>query len=763
MAQFVGTTHQDGVATVTLTRAELHNAFNEVVIEELTRAFRDLDQDVKTRLVVLAAAGKSFCAGADIYWMKRMVDYTFEENVADANLMADMLRAIRECSKPVVARVHGAAIGGGVGLVAACDMAVAVRSVVFSLSEVRLGILPAVISPYVLEKIGPGAARRYGVTAERFDGTEAKRIGLISESVETPEELDPWIAGIAKAVKGNGPKAVAACKKILSDVTGVPWADVQALTTKRISELRVSEEGQDGLKAFLEKRKPGWVSSEESPLMFKKILIANRGEIAVRITRTVQQMGVGVIAVFSDPDRLAPHVVCADEAYALAGESAADTYLRGDKIIEIAKQHGAEAIHPGYGFLSENAAFAQACGDAGLTFIGPTPEVIRSMGDKLTAKKKFEQAGVPVVPGWSGAGDDPVYVMRGEADRIGYPVLVKAAAGGGGKGMRVVASAEELAAAIDGARHEAGAAFGDARVFLEKFIIRPRHVEIQIFGDTHGNVVHLFERECSVQRRHQKIVEESPSPAVSDSLREEMAAAAVRAARAIGYTGAGTVEFMVDDAGSFYFLEVNTRLQVEHPVTEMITGCDLVAAQLVVASGGELPFSQDDLQRRGHAIECRIYAEDASRGFMPSIGTLGVYEPPVGPNIRVDSGVVQGSSVTVHYDPMLAKLVVWGASRDESLARMRWALQRYPILGVTTNVDFLQALIEHPSFVKGEVHTQFLDETTVAPPSTDDPPDEALIAGAWALSRKSKRRGAAAELTTAAGPWDAGASWRMTR
>lgn len=499
--------------------------------------------------------------------------------------------------------------------------------------------------------------------------------------------------------------------------------------------------------------------------MFKKILIANRGEIAVRIARTAQQMGVAAMAVYAEPDRLAPHVMVADEAYLLPGESPAETYLRGNKIIDIAKRHGAEAIHPGYGFLSENAPFAQACRDAGLTFIGPTPEVIRAMGDKLTAKKAFEEAGVPVVPGWSGVGDESVDLIRTEADRIGYPVLVKAAAGGGGKGMRVVHAPEDLAAAVDGARHEAGAAFADARVFLEKFITKPRHVEIQIFGDTHGNVVHLFERECSVQRRHQKIVEESPAPGLSDELRQEIAAGAVRAAKAIGYTGAGTVEFMVDDAGAFYFLEVNTRLQVEHPVTEMITGYDLVAAQLRVACGEALPFTQEELQPRGHAIECRIYAEDASRGFLPSVGTLSVYEPPVGPHIRVDSGVMQGSSVTVYYDPMLAKLIVWGATREESLARMRWALRRFPILGVTTNVDFLQALMAHECFVNGEVHTQFLDQTKVFVPATDDPPDEVLIAGAWALSRAARRRDAAGDPTSAAdaGPWSAGHGWRGTR
>jgi len=499
--------------------------------------------------------------------------------------------------------------------------------------------------------------------------------------------------------------------------------------------------------------------------MFNKILIANRGEIAVRIARTAQQMGIKVVAVFSDPDRYAPHVAVADEAYSLEGEAAADTYLRGDRLIKIARHHGVDAVHPGYGFLSENADFAQACIDAGLTFIGPTPEVIRKLGDKLEAKKILAAAGVPVVPGWSGTGHDALEDVAEQAERIGYPVLIKAAAGGGGKGMRVVREAAELPAALEGARHEAGAAFSDARVFLEKYIVRPRHVEIQIFGDQHGNVVHLFERECSIQRRHQKIIEESPSPALEPGRRGAMGEAAVRAARAINYTNAGTVEFMLDQEGAFYFLEVNTRLQVEHPVTEMITARDLVHTQLEVAAGNPLPFSQFDLKQNGHAMECRIYAEDAARGFLPSIGKLAIYEPPIGPNVRVDSGVVEGSEVTVHYDPMLAKLITWGRNRDESLARMRWALAHWPILGVTTNIQFLRMLLDHPAFVRGDIHTQFLDETDLEADIPGGATDEALIAAAW--STTAPARGAvptsdAAGATDHIGPWRAGQAWRAS-
>ncbi len=500
------------------------------------------------------------------------------------------------------------------------------------------------------------------------------------------------------------------------------------------------------------------------PTMIRKILIANRGEIAVRIAGTLQQMGVTAAAVYSEPDRRALHVQAADEAYPLEGQTSAETYLRGDKIIEIAQRHGCDAIHPGYGFLSENAGFAQACRDAGITFIGPAPDVIRAMGDKITAKQAFVAAGVPVVPGWSGDGHESADAIAREAVRIGFPVLIKAAAGGGGKGMRVVESAAELRGAVEAAQREAKAAFGDGRVFLEKFIRRPRHVEIQIFGDAHGNVVHLFERECSIQRRHQKIIEETPSPALTAALRAEMGAAAVKAAKAIGYTNAGTVEFMVDDAGHFYFLEVNTRLQVEHPVTEMVTGHDLVRAQVLVAAGEPLPFTQQDLRQEGHALECRIYAEDAARGFLPATGTLERYRPPAGPGIRVDSGVYEGAAVSVFYDPQLAKLIVWERTRDAAIRRMAWALRRYVVLGVTTNIEFLQSLIDHPELRAGRLHTQFLDEHDV-PTSAADGPDEALIAGALAMrfgevARASQDGRAEGARASDANPWHEARAWR---
>ncbi len=495
----------------------------------------------------------------------------------------------------------------------------------------------------------------------------------------------------------------------------------------------------------------------------KKVLIANRGEIAVRITQTLQEMGITVVAVYSDPDAGALHVRKADEAVRLPGETAAETYLQKERLIEICKEHGVDAVHPGYGFLSENADFARLCDKAGIVFIGPKPDVIRDMGDKIIAKTTMEKAGVPVVPGWSGAGIEPD-VIRREADRIGYPVLVKAAAGGGGKGMRLVKKPEELEAALEAAAREAQSAFGDARIFLEKYIVRPRHVEFQIFGDEHGNVVHLFERECSIQRRHQKIVEESPSPALTPELRAKMGKAAVKAAQAIGYTNAGTVEFILAPDGSFYFLEVNTRLQVEHPVTEMVTHRDLVRAQLLVAQGEPLPFRQEDLTQEGHAIECRVYAEDPARNFLPSTGKLHHCHPPEGPGIRVDTGVDTGSAVSIHYDPMLAKLVVWGETRQQAIEKARWALDHYAILGVTTNIQFLNAVLGHPVFASGDIHTHFLEENPIRTDMQEIPP-EALAVAALA-SRNGKGNSQAVSAVSGVvvydgtSPWLTAGKWR---
>ena len=445
--------------------------------------------------------------------------------------------------------------------------------------------------------------------------------------------------------------------------------------------------------------------------MIRRLLVANRGEIAVRIIRACRELGVESVAVYSEADVAAPHVALADRAILLGPAAAAESYLHIGRIIDAARRTGAEAVHPGYGFLSENAEFAAACEGAGLVFVGPPADAIARMGSKVEARATMQRAGVPVVPGAAPA-DQSDQGLHEAAGRVGYPVMLKASAGGGGKGMRVVQSAAALADAVASARREAVAAFSDGSLYVERLVERPRHIEIQVIADHHGNVLHLFERECSLQRRHQKVVEESPSVAVTPSLRARMGEAAVAAARAAGYRNAGTVEFLVEgegDSAAFFFLEMNTRLQVEHPVTEAVSGVDLVHAQLAVASGARLPWAQHDLSLRGHAIECRVYAEDPANGFLPQAGRLLLYREPSGPGIRVDSGVVEGSDVPVHYDPLLAKLVVGAERREAAIRRARAALRQFPVLGVRTNIPFLLALVEHPGFSAGRFDTGFID------------------------------------------------------
>ena len=493
--------------------------------------------------------------------------------------------------------------------------------------------------------------------------------------------------------------------------------------------------------------------------MMKKVLIANRGEIAVRVTRTLQQMGLVACAVYSEVDKNALHVQLADEAYPLGGTTSLESYLNQDKVLSLCQEHEIDAIHPGYGFLSENAGFARRCQEQGIVFIGPNPDVIDGMGDKLHAKEKMVEAGVPVVPSFNPDAETTPEKYAQEAEKIGFPILVKAAAGGGGKGMRRVDNAEQLASALEAAQNEARKAFGDGRVFLEKYLANPRHIEIQIFGDQHGNVVHLGERECSIQRRYQKVIEEAPSPAVSAELRQEMGETACRAARAIGYSNAGTMEFLLDDAGKFYFLEVNTRLQVEHPITECVYDVDLVRAQLLVAQGEKLPFQQEDLKPRGWAMECRLYAEDPARNFMPCTGTLAVYEPPIGPGIRCDSGVQQGSVISVHYDPMLAKLVTFGHDREEARQRMVWALGHFPVLGLRHNLPYLKAVLEHPEFVKGHTHTHFLQEHQIDSGPTQVP-KSGLVALAHHLSKPVQAARADKTNTT---PFEELGNWRLLK
>lgn len=440
----------------------------------------------------------------------------------------------------------------------------------------------------------------------------------------------------------------------------------------------------------------------------RKLLVANRGEIACRIQRTAQRMGIRTVAVYSEADRYAPHVEMADERYFLGGNAPAESYLNIPKLIQAAQATGADAIHPGYGFLSENPAFARAVREAGVIFVGPSPEAMEKLGNKVTAKSLAREVGVPLVPGTAHAVQDGEALQA--ARQIGFPLLIKAAAGGGGKGMRKVLQEPDFLEALARARSEAQAAFGDPSVFLEKYIEKPRHIEIQVFADLHGNAVYLFERECSIQRRHQKVIEEAPAPHLSDKTRQAMGEAALRLVRAAGYTQAGTVEFIVDAEENFYFLEVNTRLQVEHPVTESITGLDLVEWQLRVAQGEPLPLPQEGIVRQGHAIEARVYAEDPRAGFLPSTGLLKVYRPPTLPGVRIDNGYEEGQGVPLFYDPLLAKVIAWGPDRQSAIDRLDAALAEFAVVGVETTIDFIRFVLKHPAFRAGHTHTHFVEE-----------------------------------------------------
>lgn len=444
--------------------------------------------------------------------------------------------------------------------------------------------------------------------------------------------------------------------------------------------------------------------------MFNKVLIANRGEIAVRIIRACRELGLETVAVFSEADRNALHVRYADEAYLLGPAPSRESYLRADKILDVAKKAGADAIHPGYGFLAEREDFAAKCADMGITFIGPKPSSIAAMGDKGKARATVIKAGIPVVPGTEDVGNMTNDDLLNIAPTIGFPLLIKATAGGGGKGMREVRSLEEMPTLLASARREAESAFGDGNVYLEKLVEGARHIEFQIMADSHGNVIHLGERECSIQRRHQKLLEESPSPFLDDELREKMGSVAVKSAQAVDYVNAGTIEFLVDKDRNFYFLEMNTRLQVEHPVTEMVTGVDIVAEQLRVARGRQLSYTQEQIQLKGHAIECRVNAEDPFSSFMPSTGRITHSILPTGPGVRVDTGVYPGFEITPFYDPMIAKLIVWGETRAQAILRMRRALEEYRIVGVRTNIPFHQTLMDSHRFMGGQFDTRFVEE-----------------------------------------------------
>ena len=498
--------------------------------------------------------------------------------------------------------------------------------------------------------------------------------------------------------------------------------------------------------------------------MFNKILIANRGEIACRVIKTARRMGIRTVAVYSEADANARHVRLADEAVLLGPAAARESYLVADKIIDACKRTGAQAVHPGYGFLSENADFADALAANGIAFIGPPASAIRAMGSKSEAKKLMGKAAVPLTPGYHGDDQTPALLHK-EADAIGYPVLIKAAAGGGGKGMRLVEKSEDFPDSLASCKREAISSFGNDHVLIEKYITKPRHIEIQVFADSLGNCVYLFERDCSVQRRHQKVLEEAPAPGMTLERRREMGEAAVAAAKAVGYVGAGTVEFIANQDGSFYFMEMNTRLQVEHPVTEMITGQDLVEWQLRVAAGQPLPLAQDQLQIRGHALEARIYAEDANKGFLPSTGRLIRLAPPADSlNVRVDTGVEEGDEITPFYDPMIAKLIVWDEHRDAALARMRKALADYQVAGVTTNIDFLSRLVACPAFAGADLDTGLIERQKdfLFPPVQAAPRDVLLVATVGELLwEQHQARQKAKTSGDPWSPWHARDGWRM--
>jgi 3-methylcrotonyl-CoA carboxylase alpha subunit len=493
-------------------------------------------------------------------------------------------------------------------------------------------------------------------------------------------------------------------------------------------------------------------------MKIKKIMVANRGEIALRVLKTAKEMGIQVVTVYAEDDRKLPHALYSDEAYSLGSGTLAETYLNKAKLIETAKKSGADAIHPGYGFLSENTEFARMVEKAGLIFIGPTPESITLMGDKIGSKKALEKLNIPMIPGYHG-DDQSVKNLANKAKEIGFPVLIKASAGGGGKGMRIVHQESELLEAIEGAKSEALKAFSNDKVLIEKYVVNPRHIEVQLMSDTHGNHLHFFERECSIQRRYQKIIEETPAPNISDELRKKICETAVRISSGINYRGAGTVEFILAPDGNYYFLEMNTRLQVEHPVTEMVTGSDLVKCQIMVAQGDKLPMKQSDIKQKGQAIECRIYAEDPDNNFMPSIGRIDHIGMPTLRDVRLDCGFLDGTEVGVNYDPMLAKLIVWGEDRQTAIEKTIYSLDEVLFLGVKTNRDYLKRILEHKDFQAGHTHTHFIPDHKQAlePKKMSDKELAALVAAYSMAGIKMSVKESAAQLYN---PWHELAGFR---
>lgn len=533
------------------------------------------------------------------------------------------------------------------------------------------------------------------------------------------------------------------------------------------SSRRESLGGETEIESSLEKNgsryETGWNTGEHerSSRMFKKIMIANRGEIAVRVIRACRELGISTVGVYSAVDRSGLHVQLADEAVCIGDAPPLDSYLNMDRIIEKAKAMNVEAIHPGYGFLAENHVFAGRCEEAGIVFIGPDAEAMKLVGDKVASRRTLTRFNVPIIPGMKSRGKS-VSAFQGKAEAIGFPVMIKASAGGGGKGMRIVRDPANLNAALEAGMREAKSAFGDGSVYLEKCIERPRHVEFQVLADKHGNAIHIFERECSIQRRHQKIIEETPSTALNPDLREQMGRTAVEVVKATGYTNAGTVEFLLDEHMNYYFLEVNARVQVEHPITEMVAGLDLVKWQIRIASGEELSIQQDELNQRGHAIECRIYAEDPASNFLPSLGKIRFMKNPEGPGIRVDTGIYSGYDVSMHYDPILAKLIAWGEDRETARVRMAQALSEYVIMGIQTTIPFLKDVMEHSEFIEGNTHTDFAEKffTGWKPGSGQRHLHAALIAAALVRSEPSGK-GIMVEKSLRMTPWQMLGRWRI--
>ena len=636
-------------------------------------------------------------------------------------------------------------------MVACADLALAIKGATFRLSEVRLGLTPATISPFVISAIGARQARRYFTTAEPFDALQARRIGLVHAAVTDAQKADAQVAEWIDLILEAAPGAVRAAKTLVKRLCRA-GGDGRAAKRQRPADRRPPRRSGGARRPRrLSRKAEAGVAEMKRPIA--KLLIANRGEIALRVMRTAERMGIETVAVYSDADAEAPHVRHAGQAIRIGPAPAAESYLLIDRIVEAARKAGADAIHPGYGFLSENADFARRLETEGIVFVGPPAAAIEKMGLKDAAKALMKRAGVPVTPGYQG-DDQSLPRLESAARSVGYPLLIKAVAGGGGKGMRRVDSEAEFAEALIAAKREGEKSFGNDQVLIERLIQRPRHVEVQVFADDQGDVVHLHERDCSLQRRHQKVIEEAPAPGLSDRTRAALGEAAVQATRAIDYRGAGTIEFILDTEATdengdhpFYFMEMNTRLQVEHPVTEFVTGTDLVEWQIRVAQGEPLPLSQEAITISGHAVEARLYAEDPESGFLPSTGTLSRLKLPQDRRtVRVDSGVETGDIVTPHYDPMLAKIIGHGASRAAAIDALVAALDATVIEGVRTNRAFLARLVGHPAFREGAVHTGFIEDHAGTIKQPADTPDQAIILAALGIAAPEPARGEGATM-----------------